>query len=144
MSVDYFSFFHIRQDIPSIFYLFMDKKYEELRGKWAEIIEWRSNSFRGCDGQVMMPPFHKLIEFKYSYECSIVTCPLNRTEFCMPSMNLRYIIIISTGYSFESETWSICYACIVHLLVFSQVKLQWTCSHERKSLFTWEKVPFFT
>lgn len=104
MCVDYFSFFHIRQDIPSIFNLFMDKKYEELRGKWAEIIEWSSNSFNCCDGKVMMPPFYNLIEFKYSYECSIVTCSLNQREFCMPSMILRYIIIISTGYSFESET----------------------------------------
>jgi hypothetical protein len=54
----------------------MDKKYEELRGKWAEIIEWRSNSFRGCDGQVMMPPFHKLI-FRRKMGLSLMgTCSL--------------------------------------------------------------------
>ena len=106
MCINYFSFFDTRQVMPSNFNLFMDRKYEDLRGKWAEIIGWssQSHSFRGSDGKVMMPPFSDLIQFKYVYECSNVTCPLNRKEFCMPTMILRYIIIISTGYSFESET----------------------------------------
>jgi hypothetical protein len=73
----------------------MDRKYEELRGTWAEIIGWSSDSFYGCDAEMMMPPFSNLIVFKYSYECSIVTCPLNQREFRMPAMILRYINISS-------------------------------------------------
>jgi hypothetical protein len=89
MCINYFSFFDTRQELVSIFHLFMNRKYEELRGTWAKIIEWSSNSFRGCEGEVMMIPFSHLIDFKYSSECSNVTCLLDRRKFCMSGMVLR-------------------------------------------------------